>query len=129
MRVSKQAIVGVCVSACVNVRANICVCVRALCLIDAFAPARVSTDLVRSAVADAHGVEGRQLGLHALLVVLQLLPLDLLPHFPGLLNGLHHSVLVPKQCCGVQTGQNVWGGGKEGLLLRLTQQPTNQSRV
>ncbi|TNN86645.1 hypothetical protein EYF80_003113 [Liparis tanakae] len=42
-------------------------------------------------------VEGGQLCFHALLVMLQLFPLDLLPHFPSLLDGLHHCVLVPEQ--------------------------------
>ena len=81
------------------------------------------------AAVKTHAAQYRQLGFQALLVMVKLLSLDLLPHLPGLLDGLHHSVLVPEQCCGVQTGQNVWGGGKEGLLLRLTQQSTNQSRV
>lgn len=60
-----------------------------------------NANLVGSAVVEAHGGEGRQLGLHALLVMLQLLPLDLLPHLPGLLDGLHHRVLVPEQGGGV----------------------------
>lgn len=59
------------------------------------------SNLVGSAVVEAHRSEGGQLRLHALLVMLQLFPLDLLPHFPGLLNGLHHCVLVPEQGGGV----------------------------
>lgn len=54
--------------------------------------------LVNSAVVKAHCAQGRQLCLHALLVVLQLFPLDLLPHFSSLLDGLHHCVLIPEQC-------------------------------
>lgn len=54
-------------------------------------------NLVNSAVVEAHWTEGGQLCFHALLVMLQLFPLDLLPHFPSLLDGLHHCVLVPEQ--------------------------------
>lgn len=39
--------------------------------------------------------------------MLQLFPLDLLSHFASLLDGLHHRVLVPEQCRGVQAGQDV----------------------
>jgi len=61
-------------------------------------------NLVHSAVAEAHGGEGGELGFQPLLVVL---PLDLLSHLPGLLDGLHHSILVPEQRGGVQTGEDV----------------------
>lgn len=74
------------------------------------------SDLVSpAAVVEAHACEGRELGLHALLVVLQLLSLDLFSHLPGLLDGLHHRILVPEQRCGVQAGQDVWGGSHTQL--------------
>lgn len=43
-----------------------------------------------------------------LLLLVELLPLDLLSHAPGLLDGLHHGVLVPEQRCRVQAGEDVW---------------------
>ncbi len=67
------------------------------------------------AVVETHAAEGGQFGLQTvvsrlLLLMVELLPLDLLPHAPGLLDGLHHRVLVPKQRRGVEAGQDVWGG-------------------
>lgn len=69
------------------------------------------------AVVEAHAAQSWQLGLQTvvsrlllLLLVVELLPLDLLPHAPRLLDGLHHRVLVPKQRCGVEAGQDVWVG-------------------
>lgn len=67
------------------------------------------------AIVEAHAAEGRQLGLQALvprllLLLVELLPLDLLPHAPGLLDGLHHCILVGKQRRGVEAGQNVCDG-------------------
>lgn len=79
------------------------------------------------AVVEAHAAEGRQFGLQALvsrllllLLLVELLSLDLLPHAPGLLDGLHHCVLVPEQRCGVEAGQDVWEGrGWEKLDVTL----------
>lgn len=62
------------------------------------------------AIVEAHAAEGGQFGLQTLvsrlllLLLVELLPLDLLPHAPGLLDGLHHRILVPKQRCGVEAG-------------------------
>lgn len=70
------------------------------------------------AIVEAHAAECWQFGLQTvvswllLLLLVELLPLDLLPHAPGLLDGLHHCVLVPEQCCGVQAGEDVWGRRK-----------------
>lgn len=58
-----------------------------------------------------------------LLLLVELLPLDLLPHVPGLLDGLHHRILVPKQRCGVEAGQDVCdertGQVRRGVTPRL----------
>lgn len=62
---------------------------------------QTGSNLVDSAVIEAYWTEGGQLRLHALLVMLQLLPLDLLSHFPSFLDGFHHCVLVSEQCRGV----------------------------
>lgn len=68
------------------------------------------------AVVEAHAAQSWQFGLQTvvswllLLLVVELLPLDLLPHAPRLLDGLHYRVLVPKQRCGVEAGQDVWEG-------------------
>lgn len=65
------------------------------------------------AIVKAHVAESRQFGLQTLvsqllLLLVELLPLDLFPHAPSLLDGLQHCVLVPKQCRGVEAGQDVW---------------------
>lgn len=66
------------------------------------------------AIVEAHAAEGGQFGLQTLvpwlllLLLVELLPLDLLPHAPGLLDCLHHRILVPKECRGVEAGQDVW---------------------
>lgn len=77
--------------------------------------------LVSPAVVKTESRESREFSLHALLVMLQLLTLDLLPHFPGLLDGLHHSILVSEQCRGVQIRQDIC----KGVRHEDTQQQTH----
>ena len=65
----------------------------------------ICSDLV--AIVEAHVAEGRQFGLQAVVSWLLLL-LDLLPHAPSFLDGLHHRILIPEQRSGVEAGQDVW---------------------
>lgn len=76
--------------------------------------------LVSPAVVKTEARESREFSLHALLVMLQLFTLDLLPHFPGLLDGLHHGVLVSEQCRRVQVRQDIC----KGVRHKDTQQQT-----
>ena len=59
-----------------------------------------------AAIMEVHAAEAGELCIQTMLL-LQLLPLHPLPHLPRLLDGFHHCILVPKQRCRVQTGQDV----------------------
>lgn len=84
-----------------------------------------------AAIAETHAAQGRELGLKALLLVMKLFPLDLLPHLPRLLDGVHHRILVPKQWRGVQARQDVCG--REALSpvsgLIVTDRAGDQSEI